>query len=61
MNGQTSSKLRDRLLRDPEARKKLVRAMRGQGEESIELGERSYSVKRIRVFDRPAESFSDDT
>ena len=55
MTKRSSSKLRNRILKDPKARRKLARAASGQKRVSIELDDRTYSARRIRVFDQPAE------
>lgn len=51
--------LKEKILRNPNAKEKLFRAMGGEKDLSFTLDDRRYSVEKIRVFERPADESSE--
>ena len=53
--GKKNKSLRERILASPEGRRELFRAMSGgEGAKSVEVDGQRFSVRRVRIFDRPA-------
>ena len=55
-----NSRLRRKILNDPEAKRVLLKVMTHGGKETVELDGVTYTVERMNIWDRPMDRILED-
>lgn len=56
----SNSKLRRKILKDPDARRAIHRVMKGDGPLEVKIDGKTYTVERLCIWDRPMDDELDE-